>query len=138
MAFDGNHRSVGIRHRLTFCRLTYHTGTVFLKRYYGRGGSCALRVGDYNGFASLHYRYARIRGTEIDTDYFSCHNYHAPYIIRILYAPQTFPPCKQPFVAAPPCGASFLLQIIFNPSPDFLNAAAKKFFCSMYSVKRPF
>ena len=74
MTLDRNHRPVRICHCLTFRRLTYHTGSVFLERYHGRGSTRTLRVGDYNGFAAFHHRHTRISSTEVDTNYFSCHN----------------------------------------------------------------
>ncbi|MPN64320.1 hypothetical protein SDC9_212092 [bioreactor metagenome] len=65
---DGDNGAVRVGDGLAFCHLAYQPLPVLGKGYHRRRGAGAFGIGDNNGFAALHDRYAAIGGTQIDTD----------------------------------------------------------------------
>ena len=79
LPFDGADGLIRVGDGLALCHLAHHT-FIILKRHHRRGGTRAFRIGDDDGFAAFQYGYARVRGSQINTD----------DLRHDLYPPKTF------------------------------------------------
>ena len=78
VALDGRNGLIGVGDGLALCHLAYQPLIVF-ECYNRGGGTCALAVGDDDGFAAFHNCYAGIGGTKVDADNLT-HNLFLPNI----------------------------------------------------------
>ncbi len=60
MALNRGNGPVGVRNRLAFGNLTYHSFPCFRKRHNGRGGPATLGIRNNDGLAAFHNRNATI------------------------------------------------------------------------------
>ena len=84
LPLDGRDGAVGVGDGLTLGHLANHPLSVLGEGHHRGGGAVAFGVGDDDGFAALHDRYAAVGGTQVDTDDFR-HNFVPPIYIKICY-----------------------------------------------------
>ena len=70
LALNGCDGAVGVGDGLALGHLSHHALTGLGEGHDGRSGAVALGVGDDDGLAALHDRYAGVGCTQIDSDNF--------------------------------------------------------------------